>query len=219
MSAAIDADTADVAPRPRRRLWLGLAALLVLAWLAYAVSPVIAAARLLQAARAGDQAGVAERVSFPRLRRSIARQIVADALRRRDIGGADRQLAASAATALLAAALEELISPKTLVDLLSGRAIMPSNAAPALDLSNLRLAPAKTAFAIWRRSGFTGIASYAIVIDRPAPQDSPPGERLEPFRLGLELNRLSWRVESLTLPTDLREELVRRASQASKPQS
>ena len=217
MSAAIDADTADVAPRPRRRLWLGLTALLVLAWLAYAASPPLAAARLLQAARAGDQAAVAERVSFPRLRRSIARQIVADALRRRELSGADRQLAASAATALLAAALEELISPRTLVDLLSGRAIRPSAGAPALDLSNLRLAPAETAFAIWRRSGFTGIASYEIVIDRPAPQGSPAAERLEPFRLGLELNRLSWRVESLTLPADLREELIRRASAATRP--
>lgn len=214
MSVAIDTEGAQWPPQPRwgRRLAV-LALLLGLAGLGYAVSPAIGVARLLQAARAGDQAGIEARVHFPKLRRSIARQIVAEALRRHDLQGVDRQLAVSAGTTALAAGLDHLISAKTLADLLSGRAVAVEGPA-ALDLSALQLAPAGSAVAIWWRSGFTGPMSYEFVADRLVQGAPADGDGI---RLGLELYGVTWRVVSLTLPTDLREDLIRRAGAAMRP--
>ncbi len=79
-----------------------------LALLAYAAWPLLTVANLLRAARNGDVATIEARVDFPRLRRSMARQIVREAVLLHPLQGPERQLALGAGTAAIAAWLDEL---------------------------------------------------------------------------------------------------------------
>ena len=101
MVSTVDTALGAAPPRTRRLAVAALAVIAVLA-LAYALSPAIGAARLLEAARSGDLAGVEARVSFAKLRRSVARQLVSEAVQRRHVQGAERQLVMGAGTASVA---------------------------------------------------------------------------------------------------------------------
>jgi len=180
------------------------AAVLVLALLAYAASPLIGAARLVQAARSGDLPGVEARVNLPKLKRSLARQLVVEAVSQRGLQGVERQLALTAGTAAVVAWLDELLTPSNVGALLTGRAVaQPAQQGP-IDLSLLRLAPPGSMFEIWRRSGFTGLMSYELAFERPGQQGD--------IRLGLELQGVTWRAATIALPPDLAAELARRAT-------
>jgi len=210
MTAASTDFPTTAAPR-RRRWWLiGTVAVLLVAATAYAVSPVIAAGGLLQAARRGDVAAIEARVDFPRLRRSLARQIVAEALRVRQVGGLERQLAMGAGTTALSAWLDDLLTARTMADLLGGREIAQAPPEALIDLSMIRAVPLRSLVSIWWASRFGSPTRYELALPRGGG---------DPARIVMELRGGAWRVSGLTLPDDLKEVLARRlaASTAPKP--
>jgi hypothetical protein len=208
-------DDAEAWPEdPPRRRWplFAVAGLLLLASAAYSLSPLVAAVGFLDDARRGDSAAIAARVDFPRLRRSIARQIVSDQVRERNLGGIEAQLARGAGTRTVAAWLEDVLTPQAVIDLASGRtpAGVASAGAP-LDIRPAAPGAPAQPLAIWRASGFTGIDSYRLV---PRPEAGEEGGALE-----MTLTGFSWRITGAVLPPALRAEIARRAQEiASRPQ-
>jgi hypothetical protein len=204
MQAAIEADAPDTQSRPRRFGWLlALGLLLAALSIGYTVWPLYGAWRVVEAAREADAAALESRINFNRLRRSLARQLVAEALRARPLQGAERQLAYAAGMTAVSLYLDQLLTAEAMADLLGGRPVtVNAGERMPIDLSGLRIVPAGTAFDIWRRSGFTGLGAYEIVFDRPSGRDG--------LRVGLELQGLTWRLTSLTLPQELLEDLARR---------
>lgn len=205
--AAADASSTGASRAP----WLAVAALLLAAMLAYTAWPLMAAAGLLRAARDGDAVAIEAHVDFPRLRRSIARQIVTEAVRQHPIQGPERHLALGAGTTALAAWLDELLTPKILADMFGGRAVPPPATTAPVDLSPIRTTPLRGLLAIWWRSGFASPMRYDLTLPRP-----DGGEAL---MVGMELRGLAWRVTRLELPDDVRQGLARRlvSLRAPKP--
>ncbi len=198
--AAADASSTD-APRSA---WLIATALLVAIVVAYAFWPLMSAANLLRAARNGDAIAIEAYVDFPRLRRSIARQIVVEAVRQHPIQGPERQLALGAGTTALAAWLDELLTPKILADMFGGRAVAPSASNAPVDLSPIRTVPLRGLLRIWWHSGFASPMRYDLTLPRP---DGGAG-----LLVGMELRGTGWKVTRLDLPDDVREGLARRLS-------
>lgn len=206
MPAADDSSTGA-----SRASWWMLVALLCAALLAYASWPLMTAASLLRAARNGDVAAIEAHVHFPRLRRSIARQIVMEAVRQNPIQGPERQLALGAGTTALSAWLDELLTPRILADMLGGRTVAPPSANAPVDLSLIRTTPLRGLIAIWWRSGFVSPMRYDISVPRPDGRDG--------LLVGMELRGWSWRVTRLELPDDVRQGLARRLVSLGAPRS
>ncbi len=185
-----------------RTSWWVAAVLLAAAALAYVVWPLLSAAGLLRAARDGDAAAIEAHVDFPRLRRSIARQIVMEAVRQHPLQGPERQLALGAGTTALAAWLDELLTPRILADMVGGRAVAPPASNAPVDLSPIRTAPLRGLFTLWWHSGFVSPMRYDLTLPRP--------DNGEALRVGMELRGAAWRVTRLELPDDVRAGLARR---------
>ncbi len=205
--AAADASSTGAS----RAAWLATAGLVLAILLAYAAWPLMAASSLLRAARDGDAATIEALVDFPRLRRSIARQIVTEAVQQHPIQGPERQLALGAGTTALAAWLDELLTPKILADMVGGRSVAPAATTAPVDLSPIRTTPLRGLFAIWWHSGFASPMRYDLALPRPGD-----GEAL---RIGMELRGATWRVTRLELPDDVREGLARRLVSLRSPRT
>jgi hypothetical protein len=204
--ATMSLAAAETMPMPRRwPIVIAVTALCILA-VGYAASPLIGFFRLWQAAQAGDKPVISERVNFPKLRRSIARQLVTDAVRNRQLQGLERQMAVGVGTASLAAWLEDIISPVTVADMIAGRPLVleQGSATLPMNLPPLTFDSAGNVLGIWWNSGFTSPVSYRLA----APVVSPG----QSIALGMELEGMTWRVTSLTLPAALRDELMRRSA-------
>jgi hypothetical protein len=208
MISAANASASEVRHEdpPRRRWPLVLAAGLALAIAAYAVWPLASALGFLDAARRGDVAAVAARVDFPALRRSVARQVVADQVRQRNLGALEATLARGAGTRAVAVWLEEVITAQAVVDLAQGRT--PSGLAVAgapLDIRPATTDGASSAVAVWWASGFTGLDGYRVV--------QRPGAGAEQGAIDMTLTAEGWKITGVALPQTLRTEIARRAQE------
>lgn len=183
---------------------------LLVVWLGYAVSPYWALYRLAQAVEHGDVDGIAARVNSRALRFSLAKQIGQDlaAAERGGIAGPDAQLAAGTAAMLAEPFLDEVISPRGILQLLrttpSGEtgtgSLFSGGAAVSLDdLDDFMAA------STWR--GFRNL--YVTL-----PPEEPRETR---FRLQLRLGQLRWRLVSLELPARLRQRIVETAMRRRTP--
>jgi hypothetical protein len=189
--------------------------LLLLAWLAFMISPFVSLYNLGRAVEARDIEEITERVNFRALRVSITRQLVGEYLNsaagKRDLGGIDRPMAMNAGSALLNPVVEQLITPAAVLDLLEDgwpegavTGSRPSQAQPMkLDVGSLG-----QAWRLFISSETQGFRSITI----PYP-DNVPKERQ--FRITLRLSGLGWRLTGVELPQDLRRDLSRRASRAA----
>src|SRR3954452_13163061 len=103
------------------RWTIRIGAALALLWVAYAVSPYIAAYRLAAAVQARDVEAIRARVDFRALRLSLAKQILAIYLTTTGDGGTSEAAARQLATAAVEIAeplMAQLLSPEVLLDLL-----------------------------------------------------------------------------------------------------
>lgn len=181
---------------------IAIVVLLCAAAIAYAAWPLASAARLLSAARAGDAATIQDHVDFPRLRRSLARQIVTEAVRLHPLQGPERHLALGAGTTALAAWLDELLTASVLANLIGGRALEPAAATAPVDLSVIQIAPLRGLARIWWRSGFVAPMRYDMTLQKPDGRDA--------LIVGMELRGITWRVTRIELTEEVRQSLARR---------
>ena len=103
------------------RWTIRIGAALTLLWVAYAVSPYIAAYRLAAAVQARDVEAIRARVDFRAVRLSLAKQILAIHLTTTGDGGTSEAAARQLATAAVEIAeplMAQLLSPEVLLDLL-----------------------------------------------------------------------------------------------------
>ncbi|MBQ0822307.1 DUF2939 domain-containing protein [Microvirga terrae] len=187
--------------------------LLFLAWAIFMVSPFVALYDLSKAVEARDIGRITERVNFNALRASLARQILGEYLKSQDLDGLGQQAAAQAGTAVLNPVLEELITPQAVIDLLDDGQLQQV-AGPqgrgalffpvGFDASSLENG--------WRTFIFSESQGFRSVTI-PLPPDEPKERQ---FKITLRLSGTTWRLTGIELPDPLREELIKRATAATK---
>lgn len=184
------------------RKTLGVIAILLVLWLGYIVWPFVSLISVVRAAQAGDAVTIAQRVDFPKLRRSMAVQLL-----QAYAGLSGIKLDAASVTIGLTAAfadpfIEKLLTPAALGELIrSGwpKATLGEDA-PA---GSAGLDPGEFGN-IWQL--FLN-SDYGIGVVRIALPFHQPKERQ--FHLQLSLSEWTWKLSSLDLPVALKERIAR----------
>ena len=198
------------------RMTLSISAALVALWLAYAVSPFVAAYRLVGAVADRDAAALSAGVDFRALRASLAEQIARTYLRITGKAGAPgslrdqlaQQLAVGVAASVADQILVDLVSPQGLLDFL--RTGAPPDVEPDGLPTPAGLSP-QALGNVWRAylNSELGIARFFLDV----PVDKP---RQESFRLQFCLRDWTWKLCGMELPellqVRLAQELVKRES-------
>ena len=198
------------------RMTLSISAALVALWLAYAVSPFVAAYRLVGAVADRDAAALSAGVDFRALRASLGEQIARTYLRITGKAGAPgslrdqlaQQLAVGVAASIADQILVDLVSPQGLLDFL--RTGAPPDVEPDGLPTPAGLSP-QALGNVWRAylNSELGIARFFLDV----PVDKP---RQENFRLQFCLRDWAWKLCGIELPEALQlrmaQELVKRES-------
>ena len=198
------------------RMTLSISAALVALWLAYAVSPFVAAYRLVGAVADRDAAALSAGVDFRALRASLGEQIARTYLRITGKAGAPgslrdqlaQQLAVGVAASVADQILVDLVSPQGLLDFL--RTGAPPDVEPDGLPTPAGLSP-QALGNVWRAylNSELGIARFFLDV----PVDKP---RQENFRLQFCLRDWAWKLCGIELPEALQlrlaQELVKRES-------
>ena len=198
------------------RMTLSISAALVALWLAYAVSPFVAAYRLVGAVADRDAAALSAGVDFRALRASLGEQIARTYLRITGKAGAPgslrdqlaQQLAVGVAASIADQILVDLVSPQGLLDFL--RTGAPPDVEPDGLPTPAGLSP-QALGNVWRAylNSELGIARFFLDV----PVDKP---RQESFRLQFCLRDWAWKLCGLELPEALQ---VRLAQELAKRES
>jgi Protein of unknown function (DUF2939) len=198
------------------RMTLSISAALVALWLAYAVSPFVAAYRLVGAVADRDAAALSAGVDFRAVRASLGEQIARTYLRITGKAGAPgslrdqlaQQLAVGVAASVADQILVDLVSPQGLLNFLR------TGAPPDVQSDGLPTPAGLSPQAlgnVWRAylNSELGIARFFLDV----PVDKP---RQESFRLQFCLRDWAWKLCGLELPEALQvhlaQELARRES-------
>ena len=198
------------------RMTLSISAALVALWLAYAVSPFVAAYRLVGAVADRDAAALSAGVDFRAVRASLGEQIARTYLRITGKAGAPgslrdqlaQQLAVGVAASVADQILVDLVSPQGLLDFLR------TGAPPDVESDGLPTPAGLSPQAlgnVWRAylNSELGIARFFLDV----PVDKP---RQESFRLQFCLRDWAWKLCGIELPEALQvrlaQELVKRES-------
>ncbi|MEZ0171750.1 DUF2939 domain-containing protein [Microvirga sp. TS319] len=190
--------------------------LLFLAWAIFMISPFVGLYDLGKAVEAKDLNRIEERVNFTALRASLSRQILGEYLKDKDLDGAELDVATQAGSSVLNPVVEQLVTPQALVDLFedgwperaTGRSPNGARGAAAARLQ-LGFGSLELAWKTFFFSEAQGFRSITI----PVPVDQPKDRQ---FRITMRLKNLTWRLSGIELPAPLREELIKRASIASR---
>lgn len=193
------------------RWTLRISFFLFLAWAIFMVSPFVALYDLSKAIEAKDTARITERVNFNALRSSLSRQILGEYLKGQDLEGAELDIATEAGAAVLNPVVEELVSPKALIDLFENG--WPEKAAGSMGNTGASLSfDVSSIEQAWRTFLFSESQGFRSVTV-PVPVDSPKDQQ---FRITMRLRDTTWRLSGIELPAPLREELIKRAAVASR---
>ncbi len=200
-------DQFEVKPR-RPYAWLWRTALVLLFWLAifYYVSPILNAVRLAKAVEIRETDRVAESIDFPALRKSIARQIVAEVVRT----APEEQRKAIANYGLMPANawLNDLLNENAVTDILAGRVPQGLGETPE-GLAALPPLSARTTgklVDIWLKSGFVTLGEYRLALP------SPPGADTTALRFAFD--SFSWKLSGIDLPPNLLATAVKKWREA-----
>ena len=190
------------------RMTLSISAALVALWLAYAVSPFVAAYRLVGAVADRDAAALSAGVDFRAVRASLGEQIARTYLRITGKAGAPgslrdqlaQQLAVGVAASVADQILVDLVSPQGLLDFLR------TGAPPDVESDGLPTPAGLSPQAlgnVWRAylNSELGIARFFLDV----PVDKP---RQESFRLQFCLRDWAWKLCGIELPEALQVRLA-----------
>ena len=189
---------------------------LFLAWAVYLVSPYVALYGLARAVEARDMALVRERVDFPALRLSLARQIGAAYVKglggRKGESDAGSPLGATAGAAVLAPLLEPYVSPDAVLRLiregwpgLAGTAAPRAGSAAGSGERDLGLFDPATFLTacnlnrLWNATEWRGFRTFMVRLLQEG----------EPLQLQFRLSPFTWRLSGVELPAALKDRLVR----------
>ena len=194
------------------RWTLRIAAVLLAAWIGYALSPLVALYRLDQAVQAGDTEVVRRRLNVRALRLSLLRQVVDAALETqgaRDLEAGKRQVATEAAMVFAEPVVAALLTPEAVLDLL--RQGWPAGAPserPA-EAAGFRIGSLSRLAAVVLEAEWRGFRTYSLAY----PPGRPPERQ---YRLRLRLSGATWRLVALDLPPQLRSRLVQAFAEAAR---
>ncbi len=192
------------AKQQRPYSWIWRTGLVLLFWLAifYYVSPLLNAVKLAKAVETRETDRVAESIDFPALRKSIARQIVAEIARTapQDQRNAVANYGLSPANTWL----NDLLNEKAVTEILAGR-LPPDLGQSTEGLTSLPPLSARTVgklVDIWLKSGFVTLGEYRLSL--PAS----PGNDATALRF--EMSDFSWKLSGIDLPANLLAAAVRK---------
>jgi hypothetical protein len=174
---------------------------LILIWAVYFVSPYVAMYRLAAAVAAKDVAAIEERVNFPAVRISLAKQLIPAYLkatgRESELAGSRGQAVVGIGTTIADPIIARYLSPAALTGLLEDpRLGKPRATGGGIGLSSF--GDAWLLFVTAETRGFRAV-SFAVPVGRPA------GEQ---FRLQLRIKSFGWRLVGIELPPPVLRRLV-----------
>jgi hypothetical protein len=169
-----------------------IAVLFVVLLVSYWAWPFLGLQRLAASLEARDEAAIADEVDFFRLRSSLVSQIVAAYSR---IVGQKSTIFALAGPNLVEIALLQILTPKSLAELLEGGTISTEIGPVSLDFGAL---PSISFDSLWR--GWLGTEYWMDIFSIGLPVSVPTSEQ---FRLQMQLKAWQWKVVGIDLPEKL----------------
>jgi hypothetical protein len=182
-------------------------------WAIYILSPYVALYNLAKAVEARDVALIEERVDFPALRLSLARQIAAAYAKAiappKDGKSPTSGVGGGAGAAYVEPLLEPYVSPQAIVALMRGgwRGLLGQDAAPGEKPAGAEMLDAASFLTtanlkrLWGLTEWRGFRAFVVKL--------PQGEAEEPLQLQFRIAGLTWRLSGIDLPQELKDRLVR----------
>ncbi len=190
---------------------------LILIWAIYFFSPYVSLYGLAKAVEAKDVAAIEQRVNFPAVRSSLAKQLIPAYLKATGRESETQGVRGQAVVGLGATVADPLIarylSPAALTELLNDPRLAGSNGeSPAAASGGIGLNSLHDAWRLFitaQSRGFRAV-SFAVPVDRP------PGEQ---FRLQMRIKGLGWRLVGVELPRPVLDRLVQELIKSNPPAS
>jgi hypothetical protein len=161
--------------------------------LAYWAWPFVSLHQLAAGLAARDDAVIADKVVFARLRNSLSKQIVTAYLRL--TGRINTIVGFAIGPDLIELAISQLLTPENMAQLLEGGTISTEIGPMSFDIGEL---PATNLDSIWR--GWLGTEYWLDDFSIGVPVSAPESEQ---FRLRMRLTQWRWRVVGIDLPEKL----------------
>jgi hypothetical protein len=174
-----------------KRYVIGFLSFLVLMSV-YWAWPFVSLHQLATGLAARDDAVIADKVAFARLRNSLSNQILTAYLR---LTGRINTLVGFIGPDLVGLAIAQLLTPENMAELLEGGTISTEIGPVSFDLGQL---PVANLDAIWR--GWLGTEYWMDDFSIAVPVSAPESEQ---FRLRMRLSQWRWRVVGIDLPEKL----------------
>ena len=184
------------------RKTVGIFAILFLLWLGYIVWPFASLFSVVRAAQARDAIALAQRVDYPKLRRSVAVQILQAYAGLSGVKLDTASVAIGLTAAFTDPFVEKLLTPAALADLLrSGWAKdMLGDDAPA-DAQGVASRGLGNVWRLYLNSDYgVGVVRISLPVNQPKERQ---------FRVELSLSQWTWKLSGLDLPVALKERLAR----------
>jgi hypothetical protein len=187
------------------RWTVGISLALLILIGAYTVWPLISLYQLAAAVEDGNRAALAEKVDVPRLRRSLAEQIVAEYLKitgkTQNLGRFGTSAAVGIGATIADPIVERLLNLDTLSDLLKKGSV--GGVASTGPLTTFAPLSSNALASVWRAWLNTEYSGTRFMISLPT--DKAPFEQ---FRIRLDLNGWAWMFTGIELPEQLRIQLA-----------
>jgi len=193
-------------PQTASMRWAGRSLIaLILIWAIYFFSPYVALYGLARAIQAKDLAAIEQRVNFPAVRHSLAKQLIPAYMiatgRESELKGARGQAVVGIGATIADPLIARYLSPAALTSLLDDPRLAAGNdsglaAGGGIGLNSL--GDAWRLFVTAESRGFRAV-SFTVPVDKPAD---------EQFRLQLRIKGLGWRLVGIELPRPILVRLV-----------
>jgi Protein of unknown function (DUF2939) len=165
--------------------------------------PFVGLRAIAAALQAHNAAALSEQVDFPRLRRSLAQQIIFAYLRvtgRESKLGALAPIASNVGASIVDPLVSQIINPENLIELLRGGTIESELGATSFKIGIFSHFSLSDAWDVWLESEY-GLGRVSIGLPANAEAD-------EQFRLRMQLLQWRWKITGLDLPQKLRDQLA-----------
>jgi DUF2939 family protein len=179
-----------------KRYVIGFLSFLVL-MSAYWAWPFVSLHQLATGLAARDDAVIADKVAFARLRNSLSNQILTAYLR---LTGRINTLVGFIGPDLVGLAIAQLLTPENMAQLLEGGTISTDIGPVSFDFGEL---PVANLDAIWR--GWLGTEYWMDDFSIAVPVSAPESEQ---FHLRMRLSQWRWRVVGIDLPEKLLNQIA-----------
>ena len=166
--------------------------------------PFVGLRAIAAALQAHNAAALSEQVDFPRLRSSLAQQIIFAYLRvtgRESKLGAFAPIASTVGASIVDPLVSQIINPENLTELLRGGKVQSELGATSFNIGIFPNFSLSDAWHVWLGSKY-GLARVSIGLPANA-------EAVEQFRLRMQLLQWRWKITGLDLPQKLRDQLAR----------